>query len=158
MEAILKKFSLLPADIPMILIGMVLFYLFCRIFGRKVIAPYIQLIETREAASEGALNEAAANRRSAEELRARFEARIAEARTAATLEKLKTLDAAKKDAARLLENAEAQARHVLDGERAALARAHQDVRRDVRGMEESLVNLLLGKLESQQGKEGRRND
>lgn len=157
MEAILKNFSLLPADVPMILIGTVLFYLFCRIFGRKVIAPYIELLETREAASEGALNEAAGDRRAAEELRVAFDAKILEARAAATAEKLKTLDAVKKDAAKLIENAEAQARHVLESERAALARAREEARSEVRGMEENLVNLLLGKLEVTQGREGPRH-
>jgi len=158
MDAILKNFSLLPADVPMIFIGMILFFLFCHLFGRKVVAPYIQLLEAREAASEGALYEAAADRRVADELRRAFEAKILETRTAATAEKLKILDAAKKDGARLIENAEIQARQILDSERAALSRAREEARREARNLEEGLVDLLLKKLEIRQsGGEGARD-
>ena len=151
MEAFLKNFDLVPGDVPMIVLGAALFFMFCHFFGKKVIAPYLQLLETREAATEGALEEAAADVRAAAELQRDFESQIAQARVAAVSEKLRVLDAAKKDAAKFIENAEAQGRHILESERGALARSLEDARKAAHHQEESLVALVLQKLGMREG-------
>lgn len=147
MEAFLKNFDLTPIDLPMIFFGAVFFFVFCKIFGKYVIRPYLQLIEARESASEGTLQEAAADLRAAADLQKDFEAYMNETRLAAIKKKADTIDRAKKDAAKLIENAESQARLFLESERLGLKQVIEEARHALHKEEGNLASLVLQKLE-----------
>jgi len=147
MKAFLENFDLVPLDVPMILLGAVLFFFFCKLFGKYVVSPYVRLVEIREAASEGAIEEASADLRAAAELQRDFDLKISQARAQAKVEKASILDAAKRDGAKLVDTADFQARQLLESERAALKQMVKDAQMALHGNEETLVSLVLKKFE-----------
>lgn len=151
MKQFLANFALEPFDVPMIVLGAVLFYIFCKLFGKHVVMPYMRLMEAREAATEGVVREAQAELRAAGELQHEFDARIQQARIAALAEKLKIVESAKKEGADLLKNAEDAARKILEEERGVLKQSLEEERSKASLEEESLVALVLQKLRNPGG-------
>ncbi|NMC64412.1 MAG: hypothetical protein GYA55_14705 [SAR324 cluster bacterium] len=147
MKEFLKNFDLVPLDVPMILLGALLFFLFCKLFGKYVVSPYVRLVEIREAASEGAIEEAAADLRAAAELQRDFDLKISQARVQAKAEKTSVINAAKRDGAKLVDAADFQARQLLESERAALKQMVKDTQIALQEKEEALVSLVLKKFE-----------
>lgn len=147
METLLKTFDLDPLDAPMIIVGAFLFLIFCKLFAKHVVQPFLQLVEARESAYSGRLEEAAADIKAAAELQKEFNAKISLSRTKGLTEKKKVLETAKSDAAKLIENAEAQAHQTLDSERAALKQALQEARKALHAQEADMVSLVMQKFE-----------
>ena len=110
MEEVLKYFDLVPADVWMILVGMVLFVALLKGLSSSIFAPYLNLVDAREDATLGAGKRARDNCEQADSLMREFELQIGQERQSALKARAQIVSDSKNEASRVVATAEQQAR------------------------------------------------
>ena len=100
---LLKLFSLDLLDLPLAILGAVLFFGLYRTLSSQLFKPYLAHIEAREAATEGALEQATANLNEAKKIEDEFAAKIFSARVAANGAREAVIAKSEKEATRIYE-------------------------------------------------------
>lgn len=121
MEEFLKNFALLPRDIVAIPLMAVLFAVFWRIFGSTVIARHLALLEAREMSTVGVTKRADQNLNKAETLTSEYEKKLTIERSAISKSLEPKILAARSEADRIIESAEAEAATLVESTRSAIA-------------------------------------
>lgn len=147
MDALLKFFDLVPHDIPMIIVGGVLFVGLWRALDATFFGPLKTLTETREAATTGAQDQAKANLAKENELNEQRNRTIAEARAEAVKEKIAAVLKAKQEASKLILQAETEAQEFIKKMRSeTIARATEIQARmeeELDPLSEQIVSRIL---------------
>lgn len=146
---ILKTFSLERLDVPMILVGLALFFCLYKLLEAKVFLPVLEHVERREHATSGAVDTASLMRQKTTALRERFEQKMFEARVEANSRKLEIVNRAKAEASELHKSAEQEVAKVLAAGRAKIASELSDCRRRVESESQALAELLSHKVDSE---------
>ena len=143
---ILKNFDLVPFDVLMIGVGAALFVVLWRVLARVFFIPYLTLVEAREQATSGADLAAGDMRKRAEQIRRNYENRITAARVEAVKEKLDAVQAAKREAARILDKAEGQAQETLRSARWDMGRKIGELRTEILREADRIAGQIVDKL------------
>jgi F-type H+-transporting ATPase subunit b len=129
MEAFLKNFDLVPQDLRMILLGAVLFVVLWKLLQAVLFAPYIKLLEAREAASTGAQATAQRNNADAQETLAKYNEELTAARVAFMGARNEAIERAREQADQIVGKAEHEVRQTIEA-------AHKEVSRDLEAVAE----------------------
>ncbi len=146
MAELLKTFDLTPLDAQMILVWAVAFVILWQILARVLFGPYLKLVETRDAQTTGAEDNAKSLTAKADELMLKYEDRITQARIAGMKEKNETLSKARTEAQAITEQADAKAQEKIQKSReelnARLATLKSELERDCESMAASITEKL----------------
>ena len=145
-EEVLKTFELNPQDASMILIWGVTFIFVWKLLDKYFFSPYLALLAAREAATEGARNEAQDVAAQAEKLNSQYETRIFEHRVKVMARRNDMLATARKEAAQIAENAEKQAQSEVSAARVELAKQVEALRAEAPRQAAELAEVLVRKV------------
>ena len=148
MESLLKNFDLVPFDVVMIVVSAVLFVVLWKTLGQVLFAPYLQLVEAREAATVGAEDTAKANHERAEALTAQYEEQLMAARVAAMEKKLSALAKAKAEAAAVVEKSEGAGQELLRSVRWEMAKKLDELRGQAFGETDKLADMIVERVKN----------
>lgn len=146
MESFLKIFDLTVQDGQMILVCAFLFTIFIHLMHRNLFGPMMNLIDSREAASTGAQQEAATLEQLAIETDRQREQRIASARAEFVKQKLEKIAASKREAEAIIHSAEAQAKTDLEAARAKIEAYERSVRAELNAGREPLIQAAVSQV------------
>ena len=145
-QGLLKTFDLEPYDLPMILVGAALFYIFWKVMDRAVFSPFLALHEAREAATEGSVGTANNLNKEADEIAAQYDEQFTEARVSAMQVKLSAVSKAKDEANKITKQASETADAALDRSRAELTTRIESLKaqtmREAAGLSGDIVEKL----------------
>jgi len=153
MENVFAMFDITPFDGVMILVGAVFFVVIWKSLQKVLFDPYLKLVEEREQATSGAKDYAAREVAEAKELTQEYERRIMEGRIAALEEKIKELDRAKQEAAKIISQAENEASTYLDNERRITEESMNALKSEVMKEASAMVAMIVDKVKSSGGEE-----
>jgi len=147
MEKIINAFDLTLLDGQMILVCAVLFVIFINLAKRTLFGPLLDLIDAREAATDGAETEALAIHKKAADLNHDYERQLVAARVAAVTAKLEVVARAKDRAAQIIGQAEQAAQVELTAAQNSLeslrAKLQADSAQDADAMAQAIVQKIL---------------
>ncbi|WKZ57664.1 MAG: ATP synthase F0 subunit B [Bdellovibrionota bacterium] len=146
MEGFLKIFDLTPEDGRMILVCAVLFAIFIRLLSKSLFAPFVALLDARDAASSGALSEAANAEQEAQEIDKQREHKIAVARAEFVKRKMDRIAQAKKEAEELVRQAEHQAQAFTEESRSRIQAASRDLEQQLERNRAMLVQATVQQI------------
>jgi F0F1-type ATP synthase membrane subunit b/b' len=146
MEELLKNFDLVPMDVPMILLGSVLFIVLWSTLKRALFDPYLKIVELREGMTSGASTTAVEMRAAATKAEEAAAQKIMEARVQVHKERLAAITAAQKSASQVLVDAETKAQEIVRGSRWQLEQSTAAMRSEAHKEVGSLVKLVLQKI------------
>ncbi len=121
LESTLKLFDLTPADGQAILIWTVLLAIFIEVLGRLLIAPLLEVIEAREAATKGASDTTSEILEKAKSVSTDTATIIATARKNAFEKSADTISKTKREASEKIAKAESEAAGTLQKKRVEIA-------------------------------------
>ena len=142
MEEFLKNFSLFPRDIVAIPAMALVFAVFWRLFGSTVISRHLALYEAREKASLGAKSGAEENLATAARLNEEFEKKLAVERNEISKRLESKVAAARIEAARIVESAEAEAATLMESTRSNIIEEQVRLAAVIESDAESLANSI----------------
>ena len=140
-----RYFMLTRDDLLMIPVGSLFFVALWRTLAHLVFLPYLKLLEQRDAAGAGVSQSAAQLAHKATLLNQDYEQRIAVVRVAEAKARSAKLIRAKEQAALLLKDAQENAVHHLEGERASMAAETENARQDILSEVDTLAVELARK-------------
>lgn len=123
----------------------VLFILLWRALDKNLFGPYLKLLEAREAATEGAHDEAHQAESKAAASIQDYQERMSEARRAGAEKKLTLVNQAKAEADRIIAEAEAGAQEYIEKIRAEISQNIEGIRKEVMADAEGLAEELCNK-------------
>jgi len=139
----------LSPDMRVVLTDMAVFALLIYPVNRLLIAPMLRLVEERQRATSGSLEDAGRLEKEAGELSAQLEARLGEARARATARRTSILAAAEEEERALLGAASADAVRTIETVRSAiagdLAEARGALQRDAGALAREAATRILGR-------------
>lgn len=142
MEEFLKNFALVPRDVLAIPIMAIIFAIFWRIFGATVMTRHLALFEQRERSTSGASKGAEENLSAALKLTAEYEQKMAQERAAILKSLEPKLQAARSEAGRIVESAEAEAATLIESTRASIMEDQNRLESVIEGDADSLANTI----------------
>ncbi|MBN8548543.1 MAG: hypothetical protein J0M12_04430 [Deltaproteobacteria bacterium] len=148
MESILKNFDLVPFDVVMIVVSAVLFVILWKTLGQALFAPYMSLLEAREAATVGAEDTAKSDLERAEALTAQYEEQLMAARVAAMEKKLAAINKAKAEASGIVEKSEGAAQELLRSVRWEMAKKLDELRGQAFGDTDKLADMIVERVKN----------
>jgi F0F1-type ATP synthase membrane subunit b/b' len=146
MVEILKKFSLEPLDIPMILISALLFVALWKILDKKLFSPYLALLDARDSLTTGAADSARELLQKAETLTNEYNGRIVQTRVEAMKLKLEAVNAAKAEAQSITEQAEGEAQELIRNARWETAQKITALREEAFREADRMADAIVQKL------------
>lgn len=152
MESLLKNFDLVPMDALMIAVCAVLFVVFYKTLGKVLFAPYLELIEAREAATVGAEDAAKADQQRAVEVTAQYEEQLMAARVAAMEKKIAALTTARKEASTIVEKAEGAAQELVRSVRWEMAKKLDELRGKAISDVDALADMIVQRVKNPSAK------
>ena len=145
-EQILQVVDLKPHDVPMIVLGAVLVFLFIRLLKVALFDRYLALIEARERATGGNEHLASDLLKKSLELQSQYEMKLQDVRVQALQQKLAKIETAKRDAAATVEAAEDDAQERLRNVRWQLKEQEGAVRSRLQGDADVLAQQIVQKV------------
>lgn len=142
MEEVFKKFDLVPQDLQVILIMAVVFAFYWKLLGSVVIKRYLNLFEAREKHTVGATEGAQENHAAAARLLEEYERQLVLERTAVLKSLEPQIIAAKAEAAKIIESAEAEARALLESNKNTIAEEKKILLSSLESESESLARQI----------------
>lgn len=149
MDAILKTFSLEFIDLPMILVGAILFYTFWKAATKLFFNDFISLFEARDAATTGAEQTAVDMLETAQRINNELDSQVFEARMLALEKKNQIVAKAKAQANNIIEEAEGKAQETLRSVKWGLMQNIDQLRAETLKEAESLSDLVVEKIITQ---------
>ena len=146
---ILKTFSLERMDVPMILIGLILFFALYKALEAKVFTPLLEHLERREHATVGAVETATLMRQKSAALRERYDQKMFEARVEANAKKLEMVNAAKAKASELQKSTELEVEKQVAAGRSSIEQELAACRARADHESHVLADLLSHKVDSE---------
>lgn len=146
MQEFLKFFDLTPLDAQMILVSIPLFVLFLRACDSALIKPFLDRINERDQLTVGAGSSAEATIQEAAALEQEYNRKINEARGAAVKARNLRVAAAKEEAAKIVQHAEAEVAQRVALERQKVRQQLQEQRTKLMGEVDSLAQGVVQKL------------
>lgn len=128
MESFLQSFDLTEADVVMIPIGTVLFFLFFRLLSTRLFIPLVTLLEERERRTTGAEDLSRELREKAQDVRNRIEVRASIAESQHQAERKLIVERARSEASKIIEAAESAASEIVHQSRGEIERECQQMR------------------------------
>ena len=148
MESLLKNFDLVPFDVAMIMVSAVLFVVLWKTLGQFLFAPYLELVEAREAATVGAEDTAKADRERAQVITEQYEEQLMATRVAAMEKKLAALTKAKAEAAGIVEKSEDASQELLRSVRWEMAKKLDELRGQAFGDIDKLADMIVERVKN----------
>lgn len=150
-----QNLSLTPADLSMIPVGMVAFFIFWKLMESFVFRPFLELHEKREEATTLALSGSEEVLINAQRIEASFEAQLTEQRIKFAQEKMDTLQKAKKEGERIIADKqmaiEEKALKEREESEQELLAVWKEALKDVESLSDTLAEKVLSPLkESEQ--------
>jgi F0F1-type ATP synthase membrane subunit b/b' len=146
MESFLKNFDLVPFDVVMIAVCAILFVVLWKTLGKVLFAPYLELVEAREAATVGAEDGAKSDQARAQAITEEYEGKLMAARVAAMEKKLAAITKAKSEADSLVGKAEDGAQEMMRTIRWEMAKKMDEMRSkafsDIDGLADMIVERV----------------
>ncbi len=142
-EKILQFVDLKPIDVPMIAICAVLFVLLWRYLARVLFVPYLEVVESREAKTTGAVDTVRDIRTRCATLNQEIDSRLNEARVTAMQKKISALNKAKQESAKIVERAQAAADELLHKARLEQEQNIKQVRSELLQKVEALTTEVV---------------
>lgn len=149
LEKILSTFDLTQADASMIPVGIVLFFLLWKALGNVIFRPYLRVTENREMLTIGAENKTISSIKEAAKINEEIDQKIHAERTEAMIQKLEYLSAARKEAAKIASEAEAEAQSYLSTKRAEIKAAQDSTLKSSGEMAKRLADEIASKITQQ---------
>ncbi len=140
-----ENFSLTNADIKMIPVGALLFFLFWVFCDKIIFKPYVQLVEARELATTGAEDLAKDTKLKTQELEKDIEKKLLEAKVRFTQEKMDKLNIAAGESKKALDSLNQQSQSMLLEERKKISEEVKAIRDSANAKAESLVAQIVEK-------------
>lgn len=147
MNALLQTFSLTTLDVPMILVGVVLFVALWQLLAALIFRPFLELIEERERATTGAHDQAREIRRKAQQMEERLQEALLMARVEENRIRDGLLSSAKAEANDLIAKADTAAREKVAAIRSEIARQLETSRAGADDEVEVLSNTIAEKIQ-----------
>lgn len=147
MRELLKTFDLVPFDLLMIGIGATLFVIYWKALSKVLFDPFMKLLESREASTEGAVDEAAEIKNRAAALSNTYNEKISAVRITSMEERLKKTGEARKKAQEIIDKAEGHAQEQVRKVRWEIQQNISTLREDALKNSESLASLVVSRIE-----------
>ena len=148
MADLLKLFDLVPRDVPMILICAILFVALWKVLGRVLFDPYLNLIEAREAATQGAQGLSHDKLKQADTLLEEYNSKLSDHRQRLIQDKLSKTLAAKAEADKLIHKTEDEARAKLSATKEEIKQQEIRARQDLNQQAAALAEIIVRKLKT----------
>lgn len=143
---ILQVFDLDPYDLPMVVLGMALFTVLWRVLDRGLFKPYIALLDAREALTDGAESTATETIEKAESIKAEFDAKVLEARTASMQERFERVGSANSQATKVVEEATEKSQQKIADARSERESQFESLRQSVLKDAEKMASDVVSKV------------
>lgn len=148
MEALLKTFDLTLMDGMMVPIVAVFFVIFWWTLRSVLFDPFLNLIETRERLTDGALTTANDVKSNTAQILEEYNSRIFNARAENMKSKLTDVANAKAEASQIIQKAEDEVQELVRNERWQIQQNISELRKSVLGEADSLAKTLVEKVTS----------
>lgn len=145
-EKILQILDLTVADVQMIALGTVIFYIFLKYLDRSLFAPYMKLVDAREASTVGASEAAGKITRDAEIATAKYEEQLAAARKAAMHNKSVKVAEARAAADQIVHSAEGEAEEFVRAAKLEGAKHIETNRAVIQAEAQNLSSLIVDRI------------
>lgn len=145
----LETFSLTKLDVPMIFVGLALFFFLYKLLESSVFRPLLEHLEQREHATTGAVETAALLRQKAGALQERYDQSIFQARVEANTKRVEIVTRSKFEATEIVSKAEAEVARVLKEGRESIDRQMAQCRQKAEEDSHALAELLSHKVDSE---------
>lgn len=136
----------------MIAVSAVLFVVLWKTLGKVLFAPYLELVEAREAATVGAEDAAKSDHQRALDVTAQYEEQLMAARVAAMEKKLAALTIARSEASAIVEKAEGDSQELLRSVRWEMAKKLDELRSKAFGDIDALADMIVQRVKNPSAK------
>ena len=146
MEEILKNFDIVPLDVLMIGVCSLLFIGLWKLLDKTLFTPYMALLEAREALTTGAASTAGDLLNKTDLAISKYNELITTARVSSMKKKLDAVNAAKSEAAKIVEAADAESQELLRTARWETAQKIASLKTDAFKDADKMVDEIVRKL------------